>query len=158
MEWPDYHKTLDNLRFSEGAEKSLKETSNWILGISVGLCSLLLFKSTDFDLNKYDNATVFYKVLLIFSIVTVFISGFSKFLILNRESKLNIGLGLLQRRLYVDKKDFTEDEFFLHWNEILANWTKERNRLNFVAQFSNFASILTLLLFISSTILVITLI
>ncbi len=158
LEWPDYEKSLDSLKFSEKAEKSLKEFSNWILGISIGLCSLLLFKSIEFDFNIYENASLYYKYLLIYSMITVIACGFSKFLILDRETKLNIGYGILQKHLFVDKKHFTEEEFMIHWNQILDNWTKEHNRLKFVAQFSYFASILTLILLLLATFIVITLI
>lgn len=158
LEWPDYEKSLDSLKFSEKAEKSLKETNNWILGISVGLCSLLLFKSTQFDLNTYEKASIFYKILLSYSLITVLVCGFSKYLILKRETKLNIGYGVLQKSLFVDKKHFTEKEFMIHWNETLDSWTTEHNRLKFVAQFSNFGSLLTIILVILTTILVITLI
>jgi hypothetical protein len=153
---PDYSKYLDRISFSEKAEKSLKEMSNWVLGISLGMCSLLLFKANEFDMSKYLNAINCYKIVVIFSLLTVFMTGLSKYLILRRESRLNIAYGMLLKLLYIQKDILPIEEFKTNWNDTFVGWTNEHNKLNSTARilkistFMSFISVVSAAIFIFS--------
>jgi hypothetical protein len=139
----EYENYLKNINFAEKAEKSLKEMSNWVFGISLALCSILLFKFNDFEFN--DSTKMFYKGIVIYSLFLVFITGLSKYRILKRESKLNIAYGNLLKAFYLLKEKRNETEFDRIWKENMANWGNEHNKLGSVANLVNYSTLFTFL-------------
>lgn len=153
----DYYKILDQINYAEKAEKSLKEFSNWIFGISIGVSSLLIFQIKGFDLTKYYYASSIYKGIVIYSMITIFFAGFIKYLILNRENKLSILYGVLLK-LIVLKANKTTEELKIEWDKTFSEWAEEHNKLKLMSQGLNISIVLTLLLVFLSAIFIISII
>tara|TARA_B100000809_G_C15103786_1_gene517938 strand:+ start:1424 stop:1891 length:468 start_codon:yes stop_codon:yes gene_type:complete len=142
----DYNKSLELVLFSEKAEKTLKEMNNWMFGISLGICSLILFKFNDFDMYKYCETLLVYKILVFYSLLTLFVNGFSKYVILGRESKLNIAYGMLSKLLILYRKDESSEEFKNEWDSVMRGWVLEHSRLNYMASLVKLSTVLNMVL------------
>jgi hypothetical protein len=152
----NYQNALNQINFAEKSEKSLKEFSNWIFGLSIGVCSLLIFQIKDFDFT-YDCAKFIYKAIVIFSMITVLSAGLSKYLILNRENKKGIYYGVLLKLLILkDKK--TDKDFETEWSKTYKEWIEEHNKLELMAKGLNISIVLTLILIFISAIFILTVI
>ena len=133
------------------------QADNWIFGISIAMCTLLIFQTKQFDLSKFDYAKIIYKGIVIYSMLTIFFAGLSKYLILNRENKIAIYYGVLLK-LFVLKDNKTENEFKEEWNTTFGKWVIEHNKLKLMAQGLNISIIMTLILVFLAAILILFLI
>lgn len=141
----DYNKILDQINFAEKSEKSLKEFSNWIFGIAIAFCSLLIFQFKNFDFSTYMYAKYSYKGLVIYSMVALLLAGLIKYLILNRENKMNIYYGTLLKLIALQATK-SKEELKVEWDEAFQKWINEHNKIKLMAQGLNVAIVFTLLL------------
>ena len=153
----EYQNALNQINFAEKSEKSLKDFSNWIFGLSIGVCSLLIFQVKGFDFATYACAKLIFKGIVIYSMVTVFFAGLSKYLILNRENKKGIFYGILLKLLTLkDKK--SKEEFEKEWRKTYKDWIEEHNKLVLMSQGLNLSIVLTLILVFITAIFILTII
>jgi len=150
----NYKEALETITFAEKAEKSLKEFNNWIFGISIGIYSILIFKFNDIDFSKYECAQTAYKIIIIYSMITVFCTGLSKYHIMMRENKLSIRFGVLLKLLILKNKT-PEIEFESKWNREFKKWADEHNKIVLMSKFLNLSIIMTSILIIAVAIFLI---
>jgi hypothetical protein len=129
----DFEQAFEKIRFSAEAEVSIREFSNWILTISIGISSLLIFKIEQLKLTEI--GFIVYKIIFIISMLNTFIAGVLKFYILNRETRINIKIGLLKKLVFFDKSITSEQDS--KWDKILKAYTHEYNKIDKVAQLLN---------------------
>lgn len=141
----DYSKILDQINFAEKSEKSLKEFSNWIFAIAIAFCSLLIFQVKNFDFNTYEYARQIYKGLVMYSMFVLILAGLVKYLILNRENKMNLYYGILLKLIALQHSK-TKEELKADWDETFKKWSDEHNKIKLMAQGLNVAIVFTLLL------------
>jgi hypothetical protein len=152
-----YQNALNQINFAEKTEKSLKEFSNWIFGISIGVCSLLIFQIKQFDFTTYQYAKLIYKGIIIYSMFTVFFAGLSKYLILNRETTKGIHYGVLLKLLILKEKK-SKEEFQKEWSKTYNKWTEEHNKLKLMSQGLNISIVLTMILVFTTALFILTII
>lgn len=152
-----YQNALNQINFAEKSEKSLKEFSNWIFGISIAICSLLIFQVKQFDFTSYHYAKMIYKGIIIYSMLTVFFAGLSKYLILNRETTKGIYYGVLLKLLILKEKK-SKEEFEKEWSLTYEKWVTEFNKLHLMSQGLNISIILTMILVFITSIFILTII
>lgn len=134
----DFDKIFEQFQFSVKADKPIKEFSNWIFGISIGFCALLIFQMKDFDLNKFCFTKILYKTIVIFSMLNAFLTGFTKYLIINRDIIMNIKYGALKKLLqFATFSKRKPEDVDIDLNKILNEWTIEFNKIKNIGQFLN---------------------
>jgi hypothetical protein len=86
----DFDKVFENIDFASKAEKSMKDFSNWLLGISIGLCGLMV---SVID-NQPALISYYLKALsisvLIINMANVLLVGITKYKIVMRETQMMI--------------------------------------------------------------------
>lgn len=82
----NFEKDFEAVQVAERASKSLKEFSDWIFGISIGISTLLI---TQFDSINELNET-FYKLMIILSLGNILYSGINKYFLLRRAVKIDL--------------------------------------------------------------------
>lgn len=136
---------LEKIKYAEDAEKSLIDLNNWVFGISIGIYAILIFKMKDFELNKYSYTELTFKILIIYSMISVFICGATKYHLFIRKSKLERSYAYLKKVILLNeinkKPDFEEQ-----WKLGFEDWTNEFNKLSLMTKFINLSIIATALL------------
>ena len=140
----DFNKIFEELTRPKNAELSLKEFSNWILGISIGLCAFIIAQSK--DLINLDNRYFksLYFIILILSMLNSFISGFNKYLILRRDSILSVKQDMCKKIMdelekgKIDRKTADAD-----WNRTMSDWLPEFRKIITIRYILNISLILT---------------
>lgn len=140
----DFDKTFENVVTPKKSEESLKEFSNWILGISVAVCAFLITESKELaELNCSSHKSLFV-ITLILAMLNAFISGFNKYLILKRDSVLSGRQDILKKilsQLKLEKIELQEAE--KEWDINMAGWTKAFKIIPFILKVLNVSLILT---------------
>jgi hypothetical protein len=136
---------LEKIKYAEDAEKSLVELNNWVFGISIGIYAILVFKMKDFELDKYSFTELYFKALIVYSMISVLICGATKYHLFIRKSRLERSYAYLKKIIIVNeinkKPDFEEK-----WRLGFDTWTKEFNKLSLMAKFINLSIVATALL------------
>lgn len=119
---------IEEFDYGDKAEKSLKEFNNWIFGISIGITALILTQLKDVIIEVLW-IHLAYKIILGFSMMNSFFVGFTKYLIMVRETKLGIYDGTI-KKLKLEVRDIREvsEKRNLEFNKItyhgkLLDWT-----------------------------------
>ena len=114
--------------YADKAEKSLKELNNWIFGISIGFTALIITQLKEVIIESLW-IHVTYKIILGISMLNTLFVGFTKYLIMIRETKLGIYEGTIHK-LKLEKRDIHEvsEKLKLEFDTIkchgkLLNWT-----------------------------------
>ncbi len=142
---------FDEFQYSNKAEKSLKEFSNWIFGISIGICALLVFQMKGFDLTKFCFSKLIYLVITIFSMLNVLLTGYNKYLILKRDTSMSILYGALKKLVIFSKRnDKKTEEIKEEWDRIFNDWAKEFNEIKKIGKILNWTIITTLISILSA--------
>ena len=132
----DFDKSFSQIQFSEKAEKSLKEFSDWIFGISIGICALLIIQlRTVCEPNK-----VLYIIIAIVSLINALFSGFNKYLVLNRAVRLDTKYGEMKKMVMITnyKQNATNEEKIL-FDKVFNEWVAEYNKIKTIGKFVNFS-------------------
>ncbi len=142
----NFDNIFEEFQYSDKAEKSLKEFSNWIFGISIGICALLVFQMKGFDLSKYCFSKLIYLIIVIYSMLNILLTGYNKHLILKRDTIMSIKYGSLKKLVIFSKiNDKKPEEIKEEWNIIFAEWTTEFNKIKTIGQILNVSIITTLI-------------
>jgi hypothetical protein len=142
-----FEEIFDEHTHTDRVEKSLKEYSNWLLGISLGLGAAIV--STP---NNFKDCIFFYIVPLTFVFTGILFNGHLKYLILNREIQLNTHFGHLKKVRILREASKTkeipiEDDVIRmeQWNSIFQKYTAESNKLESIGNKLNWATYFTAL-------------
>lgn len=119
----NFDKVFEEYQHSDKTEKSLSEFSNWILGISTGICALFIFEIRDFDFSMCIYIKPFYRGIAIFAIANTFLTGYSKYFILKRNVAMSIKYDTLKKLEIFSKINKSKPE------EIKDEWTQTFNEL-----------------------------
>lgn len=132
---------LNNVDFgyADKAEKSLKEFNNWILGISIGITALIITQLKELTVEVLW-IHVAYKITLGISMANSLFVGFTKYLIMVRETKLGIYEGTIQK-LKSETKD-TGDE--------LVQLNIEFNKIIFHGKLLNYTLVTTIIVVLTT--------
>ena len=136
---------LDKIKFAEDAEKSLVDINNWVFGISIGIYAILIFKMRDFELDKYSFTELIFKILIIYSMISVFVCGLTKYHLFIRKSKLERSYAYLKKVIIIHEINKKSD-FDKEWKSGFDSWASEFNKLSLMTKFINLSIITTALL------------
>ena len=127
----DFDKVFENIDFASKAEKSMKDFSNWLLGISIGLCGLMV---SVID-NQPALISYYLKALsisvLIINMANVLLVGITKYKIVMRETQMMIEYGSL-KKISVHPKDKITDK--VEWDKHFKKWTTEYNKITTIGK------------------------
>ncbi len=155
----NFDNIFEKFQYSDKAEKSLKEFSNWIFGISIGICTLLIFQMKGFDLSKYCFSKLIYLLIVIYSMLNILLTGFNKYLILKRDTIMSIKYGSLKKLVIFSKiHDKKLEEIQEEWNKIFTEWVEEFNKIKIIGHILNVSIITTLIAILFAGIFVMTII
>lgn len=150
----------EKFRFSEATEKSIKDFSNWIFGISIGICTLLIIQiKGNFDFTNYHYAKQFYKIILLLSMVNTLFTGYNKFLILKRDTLLNSNHWLL-KNLFVTVKDGKKksEDISNELDDIIKDLDVEQKKILKIGKFLYISIVSTLTIVILTGVYILTII
>ena len=104
MQSRKFEDIIDEYTFMGRVENSLRNYSNWLLGISLGLGAILISLSTGNNKN-----TEIFILPIIFVFIGILLNGYIKRKIFIREIKMNIHLGLLKKiKILRDARDIDD--------------------------------------------------
>ena len=126
----DFNKIIDSVRFSDLAEKSIKEFSNWLFGISIGICSLLIVGLNNSDI-QYSCQDKWINLIVIFiSFINCFLIGFCKYKIHQRDIRISVIQGALNKKATLAKiENKTASDFKPDFQEDFNKWVEECNKI-----------------------------
>lgn len=103
----NFEENFKKIRFSQSFENSIKELSNWFLGISLGIFTILVFQLSKTEFKDFTTELrTFYIVLVFASILNLGLSGLCKYLLLIREYKINYYYSQIKKRYFFLENDF----------------------------------------------------
>ena len=149
--------SLYKINYAENVEKSLVDFNNWLFGISIGIFGLLVFRVQDFDLTKYSYSELIFKILVIYAMLTIFVTGLTKYHLFIRNNKLSTRYGYLQKLMTLNEINQKED-FDDKLKEGFKKWSDEFNKISLMSQFLNLSIVTTAILIIFFTAFILTLI
>lgn len=140
----DFDEIFEEYQYANKAEKSIKEFSNWILGISIAICTVLLFKMDEFNVSKITCGKLIYIQITILSLISTLIAGYCKYRIYLRDIGMSIHHEELKKLLIFSKiKDKKKEDVKSEWTVIYDKWVKEFNKLNPIGKLIKISSVLT---------------
>ncbi len=155
----NFDEIFEKYQYAEKAERSIKEYNNWILGVSIGICAILLFKVYEFNITRIIYGKYFYILIVLLSLINTLISGFCKYKFYLRDIGMNIHYGELKKLLIFSeingkKKEETQEE----WNTIFSKWINEFNKIRYISRLINISSALAFISIITTGIYIVLLI
>ena len=93
--------------FADKAEKLLKEFNNLVFGISIGITALIITQ-LKVVIVEVLWIQIAYKIILGISMMNSFFVGYTKYLVMVRETKLGIYVGTIQK-LKSEERDIREE-------------------------------------------------
>ena len=139
----DFDTLFEKFQIAEKAEKSIKEFSNWLFGISIGLCALLVSLTDRLSSSIMSYIKPLFVIILVLSMTNVFITGITKYLIFRRETRMMISFGALKKIalfVQIQKSQFDRTE----WDKHFADWATEYNKLTSINKFLNASIIMNM--------------
>jgi len=139
----DFDTIFEQFQFTQKAEASIKEFSNWLFGISIGICALVISIIDGLHILKTDLIMLLVIIVLILSMINVFFTGIIKFLIFRRETRMMTSYGVLKKMAFFHQEGSTLDraEFDQHFHD----WSNEYNKITSTSRFFNISIILNFL-------------
>jgi|GEM_PF-2832802 len=138
----NFDQVFENIDFAGKAEKSMKDFSNWLLGISIGMCGLMISVIDNQTATTSNLYTALYISILIINMANVLLVSTTKYKIVMRETQMMIEYGSL-KKISVHSKDSQTDK--VEWDKHFKNWTTEYNKIATIGKLLS-ASIKTTLL------------
>ena len=155
----NFDNIFEEVQYSDKAEKSLKEFSNWIFGISIGICALLVFQMKGFDLSKYCFSKLIYLIIVIYSMLNILLTGYNKYLILKRDTIMSIKYGSLKKLVIFSKiNNQKQEEIKEEWSKIFTEWSVEFNKIKTIGQILNVSIFTTMIALLFSGLFIMTII
>lgn len=146
----DFDKIFEEVVSPKNAEKSLKEFSNWVLGISVAVCAFLITESKELLGQYCSSHKALYQIILIIAMLNALISGLNKYLILKRDTGLSVRQDILKKIIIQLKLNQIElNEAKIDWDKNMKDWTGEFKRIiyiEYILKVSLIFTIVTILL------------
>jgi hypothetical protein len=136
----NFDKIFDQFNITERVEKSMKEYTNWLLGISIGLVAIL--QSRAYTENCFSILSI---IILIIITGGIFFIGYTKYLIFNREIQINTKFGELKKLHLLNIGKEIDNSTKENAQKILENYYKESNKLESISRFINIGTFLTAL-------------
>ena len=144
----DFDELFDKFQHSEQTVKSYREFINWVLGISIGICAITIFNIR--DLNLCFCILIYYKVIIIMTMLNTLITGYAKYYIHMRDINMNTLYGSLKKLSTFSKINNTKQEVIKEkWTTITNQWAIEHNKITTIAKLLNISIITTVITFIS---------
>lgn len=127
---------INKLAFTNDFEKSLVSFNNWVFGISIGIYAILIFQMKDFNLNKYVFTNLFFKILVVYSMIAVTISGITKYHLFVRENRLNQSMAVI-KKLVMLKEHTNYDKYEVEIGPAFQDWANELEKVKNMTKFVN---------------------
>lgn len=140
----DFNKSFEEIVTPSKSEESLKQFSNWIVGISFATCSFLITESSNFIGKECHSNKTLYLLILVLSMLGAFISGLNKYLILSRDTKLSVKQDILKRitiDLQLEKIDI--DSAKKEWDNNMKDWSSAFVSIQKIGTILNISLVLT---------------
>jgi hypothetical protein len=141
---------FSEVQFSDKAEKPLEDFSNWILGISIGICALLIFNIKNLDLYRYCFSRPLYITVVIISMLNTVLVGINKYKILTRAINMGVHQGELRKLAFFSKTSTPNSAEIENETKLIFNkWSQEYNNIKIIGKIHNvtlFTTVITLIL------------
>ena len=140
----NFDKSFEELFWPNKPEESIKEFSNWIMGIAFANCAFLISESnriTDCHCNSHKALFIF---ILILAMLGALISGFNKFLILKRDIFLSIKQQIF-KAILVDYKlnKIPQNEAINQWEALRKEFNSKFKKIEIIGLILNISILLT---------------
>jgi len=138
----DFDTLFEQFQFAQKAEASIKEFSNWLFGISIGLCALMISVIDRLCVPKTGLIIALFIIVLVLSMINVFLTGFTKFLIFRRETRMMTSYGILKKMAFfhrIQQGSTLDQEKF---EQYFKDWSTEHNKLSSITRFFNISILL----------------
>jgi hypothetical protein len=140
----DFNKSFEEIVTPSKSKESLKQFSNWIIGISFAICSFLITESSNFIGKECHSNKTVYIIILILSMLGAFISGLNKYFILNRDTKLSVKQDILKRiTIDLQLKKIDVDSAIKEWDKHMGDWTSAFVSIQKIGIILNISLVLT---------------
>ena len=96
----NFEPEFEKINYSDRYEKSIRDMNNWLLGISLGIFTILAFKFDSKELFEKESFKFFYITILVFSLFNIGLVGLTKYLIITRELSMNKSYSLMKKHQY----------------------------------------------------------
>jgi hypothetical protein len=140
----DFDTIFEKFQIAEKTETSIKEFSNWLLGISIGLCALMISLTDRLSISSASFTKPLFISILVFSMLNVFITGITKYLIFKRETKMMISRGVLKKIALFHQIQKNSTFNRTEWDKHFTNWSTEYNKLSSITKLFNTSIIMNL--------------
>jgi hypothetical protein len=122
----DIDQEFEKIDFASKTEKSIKDFTNWLLGISIGICGFII-SVIDNQPTTISNYLKGLSILILtINLANVLLVGITKYKIVMREIQMMIEYGSL-KKISVLHKDYQTDK--ADWEKHFENWTNEYNKI-----------------------------
>jgi hypothetical protein len=147
----DFNKIIEQFRFADLAEKSIKEFSNWLFGISIGICSLLIVDLSSSDIQTSCIDKKLYFIAIIISLINCLYVGYCKYRIFQRDIKISTIQGALNKKLTFGKiNNQKASDLKPEFEKEFSEWVKEYNEITEIGKLMNWSIYLILITLITS--------
>ena len=140
---------LDKLDFQSKYNKSIKELSNWLLGISIGLFTITVLKLKNENIESTCWFS-FHNIVVVTTMLNLIFSGFIKHSIYIRELNLSEIYMETKRLVYFEEKLISKEEYTKRMNQTSSHSVSEYNkgiRLGKLLNINTSTNLIALILF-----------
>src|SRR5690625_517168 len=131
---------FDKYTYIDNVGSSLRSYSNWLLGISIGLATVLITISM-----RYENIDLLVMIPLVLVFGGILFNGYIKREFFIREIKMNVYLGKLKKMLVlyrVNNQDSSKIDKE-KWDQIFNEYWNESEKLFKIGRYMDYSSFLT---------------
>jgi len=140
----DFDTVFEKFQIAEKTEASIKEFSNWLFGISIGLCALMISLTDRLSISSVNFIKPLFVSILVLSMINVLITGITKYLIFRRETRMMISRGVLKKIALFHQIQKESPFNRTEWDKHFTNWSTEYNKLSSITKFFNTSIIMNL--------------
>ena len=151
----DIDEIIKKIEYASSAENSLKEFINWVLGIAIGISTLLI---TNFIELKFSCFVITHllKITIILALINTLYIGFVKYLFYVRETIINITHGEIKKLfLFAEINNKSKEDIEPELSGLLDKRANEFNKIESIGKLFNYSLIFTLIIILFICILVI---
>lgn len=138
MERKKFEDIFNDFTYTNRIDESLKNYSNWLLGISLGLAAVLISL-----ISNNNNIFWYFIVSLTFVFVGILLNGFIKYRIFTREILMNTHFGAL-KQIEIKRKSRPQSDLSNNdisdknkWTIAFNNYVEENNKITSIAKHMN---------------------
>jgi hypothetical protein len=134
---------MTDIQYADKAEKSLKEFNNWILGVSIGICALIITQLKTAGSGSCIMQIIFKSILTVAMLNVLFV-GINKYLLYVRDTKMNIAYGKMKKIfVFAEIRQTPKDDVKANFESIYSDWTNEFNKIETHGKLLNVSLITT---------------